>query len=418
MATGTLQARFNDRGFTFIEPDPDGDNPLGSAVFLHINQLKPGEDAKAYVRGVRVEYQVTMVSDKGVLKPKAQSARILVGSAAVIGSAEIVKTALRGRPKFWAPTYGFVTDEASGLEYFVSADDAPGGYLREGDALQFDVERTEDAFRAINVKILDWAATGEPFTDLLDMGRADWVIQLTAMAENEDWNYTVRPSKDRFTVLRSYIKYTFLRLNELDGYIRTSADGTTLSFNTGLVSSFQEQIFALFRKRPESDLGPPWVLRNFEKASSVSFLQHFGGALPPLAWYHSSPSELVLDTSVPLVMNVEHVPHDPDRFPDSLKSLSPQDLAALVNSKAPEAIERVRRNYKTAIPQFYRDGRTGVGKMQFLLPVALLRRDSVELALTVDRLEHNYLGRTVLPLDWAYNNARLLTRPDRDWLRP
>ncbi len=57
--------------------------------------------------------------------------------------------------------------------------------------------------------------------------------------------------------------------------------------------------------------------------------------------------------------------------------------------------------------------------MQLLLPVALLRRDVVELALAVDRLGPDvYLGRTVLTLDWAYNNARLLTRPDTDWLRP
>lgn len=69
----------------------------------------------------------------------------------------------------------------------------------------------------------------------------------------------------------------------------------------------------------------------------------------------------------------------------------------------------MRRNYKTAIPQFYRDGKSGSGKMQLLLPVALLRRDFVELALAVDRPTSNvYLGRTVLTLDWAYNNARLI----------
>jgi len=118
-------------------------------------------------------------------------------------------------------------------------------------------------------------------------------------------------------------------------------------------------------------------------------------------------------------VNVEHVPHDPTRFPEALNLLTPQDLAAQVNAKAPEAVERVRRNYKTAIPQYYRDGKSGQGKMQLLLPVALLRRDHAELALAVDRLASDvYLGRTVLTLDWAYNNARLLTRPDTDWLKP
>jgi hypothetical protein len=29
-----------------------------------------------------------------------------------------------------------------------------------------------------------------------------------------------------------------------------------------------------------------------------------------------------------------------------------------------------------------------------------------------------YLSSTVLTLDQAYNNARLLARPDREWLEP
>jgi len=38
--------------------------------------------------------------------------------------------------------------------------------------------------------------------------------------------------------------------------------------------------------------------------------------------------------------------------------------------------------------------------MQMLLPVGLVRRDQVELALAVDRLDSGvYLGRTVLTLD-------------------
>ena len=155
----------------------------------------------------------------------------------------------------------------------------------------------------------------------------------------------------------------------------------------------------------------------FREGLERAVLRLFGGNLPPLAWYFDHPSKLVFDTSLPLSVNVEHVPHDPERFSDALKDLSPHDLAALVNAKAPEAIDRVRRNYKTAIPQFYRDGRSGEGKMQLLLPVALLRRDVVELAFAVDRpADDVYLGRTVLTLDWAYNNARLITRPDTDWL--
>ena len=42
----------------------------------------------------------------------------------------------------------------------------------------------------------------------------------------------------------------------------------------------------------------------------------------------------------------------------------------------------------------------------------------VDLALTVSREGDVYLASTVLTLDMAYNNARLVARPDSDWLTP
>ncbi|MEI8140973.1 MAG: DUF3825 domain-containing protein [bacterium] len=36
----------------------------------------------------------------------------------------------------------------------------------------------------------------------------------------------------------------------------------------------------------------------------------------------------------------------------------------------------------------------------------------------VEREGGAYVGRTILELDWVYNNARLIARPDSDWLTP
>jgi hypothetical protein len=41
-----------------------------------------------------------------------------------------------------------------------------------------------------------------------------------------------------------------------------------------------------------------------------------------------------------------------------------------------------------------------------------------DLALSVDRVGDVYRAATVLTLDMAYNNARLIARPDRVWLEP
>jgi len=89
-------------------------------------------------------------------------------------------------------------------------------------------------------------------------------------------------------------------------------------------------------------------------------------------------------------------------------------LSAEVTTK-----KRVYRNYKTAVPQFYRD-KGGAGCMQLLLPLCLEDPGKADLALAIEKNEagNAYRGSTVLTLDMAYNNARLLARPDTEWLQP
>ena len=79
------------------------------------------------------------------------------------------------------------------------------------------------------------------------------------------------------------------------------------------------------------------------------------------------------------------------------------------------ALKRVRLHDKTAIPQYY----PTLDQMSLLLPLALVSDEETDLALVVEKTRSgNYLGHTVLPLDWAYNNARLVCRPLSDWLSP
>ena len=56
--------------------------------------------------------------------------------------------------------------------------------------------------------------------------------------------------------------------------------------------------------------------------------------------------------------------------------------------------------------------------MQLLLPLCLLQDGKADLALVVEKEKDGraYRGNTVLTLDMAYSNARLLARPDPDWL--
>lgn len=81
-------------------------------------------------------------------------------------------------------------------------------------------------------------------------------------------------------------------------------------------------------------------------------------------------------------------------------------------------LARVDWNYKTAIPVYYPREQ----KMQLLLPLALENPDVVDAALLCNhRFDetqgvNNYEGRTILTLAMAYDNARLIARPDSNWL--
>jgi hypothetical protein len=43
--------------------------------------------------------------------------------------------------------------------------------------------------------------------------------------------------------------------------------------------------------------------------------------------------------------------------------------------------------------------------------------DIADLALVVDKGEYDYVGKTILTLEWAYVNSRRIVRPDVDWLK-
>ena len=87
-------------------------------------------------------------------------------------------------------------------------------------------------------------------------------------------------------------------------------------------------------------------------------------------------------------------------------------LQTVLKGAIDNAKQRIRRSYKTAIPQYYR------GKIQLLFPLCLSNPQRADLALVVERHETFYRASTCLTLEMAYNNARQLARPDRDWLQP
>ena len=234
---------------------------------------------------------------------------------------------------------------------------------------------------------------------------------LCVLAEDEDWEYHhTAPLEHECPVLYHYIRYTYTRLAE-ESKIGLSEDGQFSCFNTGLVTNNQEPIFASFEAHRREN-SAPWYFKGWFRKGQwelTKFLE-----LPDLAHYFDDPSCLVLDHRKELRVNVEHIIQDSprERFPNPYREMDDYALGNMLDGAIAKARERVRRSYKTAIPQYYR------GNVQLLLPLCLSDPKRADLALVVERHSTFYRASTCLTLDMAYNNARQLARPDRDWLQP
>lgn len=231
---------------------------------------------------------------------------------------------------------------------------------------------------------------------------------LAAMAMEENWEYLHSNSEKKYPILYNYLIYTFERLYEEQ---KVAIKNDLACFNTGLVSDNQEEIFALFERNRREGV-QPWFFKKFCRQSDI-YLRDFS-PLPEIAHYFDEPAELIFDTRLELRPNLDHIIDDNlSRFPSPYNiTENKHALRQLLDGSIRDAVRRARRNYKTAIPQFYR------GKIQLLLPLCLLSKNKTDLALVVYKYDQIYMATTVLPLDMAYNNARRIARPDNEWLSP
>ena len=294
----------------------------------------------------------------------------------------------------------------------------------------------------VNDRLFQWAHLGSLPDVLRD-------LREKALPERWEFQNTAPDPKRPLPILLSYILNTFGRL-VLEEKIVISDDASHAAFNTGLVDRRYEPIYALFKA---ADLTRwRWQLNAFciagEGSAGQNLVRYFN-PLPLPPHYFDEPSDLLYDTAAgepemdwrhvvidrvdryPAEFLEDHWPKTIERIPTS--GLGVERIAywrsvgeaiesdnrtyrAIMNrvrDAVDLAIKRTAWNFKTAVPQYY----PKIRRLQLLLPICLVSDELADMALTVEKTPSgNYLGHTVLPLDWAYKNARLVCRPDSDWL--
>ena len=231
-----------------------------------------------------------------------------------------------------------------------------------------------------------------------------YLKELAELAEPEIWNSD--PSIETYDILNNYIIYTFDKALKDDLVVLTK-DNEYAAFNTGLLTKNGEDILCLFNRFHSSTKF--WMhLQGFRKESDWDFLSIFSER-PKVVTYFSSPEKLYFNTSRQVVKNMDHILVDNfSRFPQEMQKKGQAYISALMSSALDLTLKRCQRNYRIAVPQYYND------KITYLLPIQL---DQTKMALAVEDVNSCwYRVNTIFTLEMAYKNARLLMKPEADWL--
>lgn len=265
-----------------------------------------------------------------------------------------------------------------------------------------------------------------------------------------------KENRKRFEILDNYLRNTYIKLVHEKKILIDEDEGIAV-FNSGLVTKLYEDILLCF-KRNNKIGAQPWVFDSIcelnvgQKGKMVAAV--FGRAPEPANYFQSSDQK-VLDIADAKRVNLvkRHIIGDHlDRWPchclntvfasdekaralyqravDSKvateRDASFRDLGDyvvdtpalfnqfewIVGGAYEKALKRLRWNYKTAVPMYY----PRWNQMGFLLPLSLTNPDDIDLALVISRRGDIYTGETVLTRRQAYCDARLVCRPDSDWL--
>lgn len=133
--------------------------------------------------------------------------------------------------------------------------------------------------------------------------------------------------------------------------------------------------------------------------------------------YFSDPAALVYDMNLNIVPQWEHIIYTPENFnriPEQIRIMGPDMCQNAISGSIDTTRKRIQANYKTVVPQWYSK------KIQLLAPLYVTNPDKPDLALVLSLSDDKtrYFGHTCLTTEMAYNNARLIARPESYWLQP
>lgn len=273
---------------------------------------------------------------------------------------------------------------------------------------------------------------------------------LATMAAPERWNYPGEGvgQQSRYGILRDYLCVTFHRL-QCQERIAQAPDGSFAAFNTGLTTSFGDEIYACLGAR-KGDI--PWQFLGFATAGSgelgVRLVASFS-PLPERASYLGTLEDVTPDASRMAICDLESIlTSQLGRLPRAFlrerlegnaeanailsqgATLSKDDLARLARAIKADgsAYRRLRRALDDSVEQALRATKVSFrlaapvydpaeNRTKLLVPLCLVEEGAADCALVLDLQPSGaYRAAVLLSLARAYSCARVISREQPRWL--
>lgn len=274
-----------------------------------------------------------------------------------------------------------------------------------------------------------------------------------SLLPGETWKFRSSAADDyrpktEFDILQSYLQYVFEKLlddhadpaSKNYGKIVFSANKKYALFNSGLLNRFAQdiyivgEVYGMNRDR--------FTLSNLKIApSKVELIREYGftsAALTPypeVVAFFQHLDDIIYDPTIEIDLSAERLSHiiedgaRRNRFSEKYTAIYKRgDLPAITStleSAIKNALQIAKRNYKYVVPQYRSAHGSEQGKIQFLMPVYLDRqygeKPDFALVLNIEIMPDGtkyYTPETILELPWAYNNARVICKPEDTWLDP
>jgi len=297
-------------------------------------------------------------------------------------------------------------------------------------------------------------------SSLYDFAFIDWSQVIGDVEERalpEAWGFVEGDA----SILRSYLMNTYQRA-AMQEKVLVNTEEDLAAFNSGLVTPTYDDLYLCFRSNSQPH--PAWRYAGLCVAGERGLGKHLISVFstpPAVATYVDDVSDLVMDDARELYTDDRHILIDNvDRLPleflreelydqpdllaqlDAIDVLRARDangqdkegldtaydaLRTSIEANAPVfrrlkstlhgaidlARKRTRWSYRTAIPCYH----PAANQMSLLIPLYLREGSKPDVALVVSLRESgNYQGETILTMRQAYLDARLICRPEEDWL--